>query len=146
MLPESEYQSCSPAHRSAGATTAPDGRRMSNNVEIIGGSLMVQHYIEDVGQPDHLRLVSSRTYLRLLENLCAVASAGVTYIPPVVALVIGVFLLGDSINPIGYAAMILILSGVAAQPCQQVGKRLQTRRARRHTWLVFRLCEEIIVR
>ena len=27
-LRESEYQSCSPAHCSAGATTAPDGRRM----------------------------------------------------------------------------------------------------------------------
>lgn len=58
-LPESEYQSCSPAHCSAGATTAPDGRRMSINVEILGGSLMVQHYIEEIGQPDHLRLVSN---------------------------------------------------------------------------------------
>jgi len=57
-LPESEYQACSPAHCSAGATTAPDGRRMSINVEIIGGSLIVQHYIEEIGQPDHLRLVS----------------------------------------------------------------------------------------
>ena len=35
-LPESEYQSCLPAHFSAGATTAPDGRRMSINVEVIG--------------------------------------------------------------------------------------------------------------
>src|SRR5450432_4739046 len=58
-LSESEYQSCSPAHCSAGATTAPDGRRMSINVEILGGSLMVQHYIEEIGQPDHLRLVSA---------------------------------------------------------------------------------------
>ena len=58
-LPESEYQGCSPAHYSAGFTTAPDGRRMSINVEVIGGSLMVQHYIEEVGQPDHLRLVST---------------------------------------------------------------------------------------
>jgi hypothetical protein len=57
-LPESEYQSCSPAHCSAGATTASDGRRMSINVEILGGSLMVQHYVEEIGQPDHLRLVS----------------------------------------------------------------------------------------
>ena len=57
-LPESEYQACSPAHYSAGATTAPDGRRMSINVEVIGGSLIVQHYVEDVGRPDHLRLVS----------------------------------------------------------------------------------------
>jgi hypothetical protein len=57
-LPESEYQACSPAHCSAGTTTAPDGRRMSINVEIIGGSLMVQHYVEEIGRPDHLRLVS----------------------------------------------------------------------------------------
>src|SRR4029453_84820 len=52
-------------------------------------------------------------YYYIVENLGAVAAAGVTYIPPVVALVIGVFLVGDTINPIGYAAMILILSGVA---------------------------------
>jgi hypothetical protein len=57
-LPESEYQACSPAHYSAGATTTPDGRRMSINVEVIGGSLMVQHYVEDISRPDHLRLVS----------------------------------------------------------------------------------------
>jgi hypothetical protein len=57
-LSESEYQSCSPAHCSAGATTAPDGRRMSINVEVLGGSLMVQHYTEEIGQRDHLRLVS----------------------------------------------------------------------------------------
>lgn len=58
-LSESEYQSCSPAHCSAGTTTAPDGRRMSINVEVLGGSLMVQHYVEEIGQPDHLRLVST---------------------------------------------------------------------------------------
>ena len=58
-LPESEYQSCSPTHCSAGATTALDGRRMSINVEILGGSPMVQHYIEEIGQPDPLRLVSN---------------------------------------------------------------------------------------
>ena len=32
---------------------------MSINVEILGGSLPVQHYIEEIGQPDHLRLVST---------------------------------------------------------------------------------------
>ena len=58
-LPESEYQWCSPAHCSAGATTSPDGRRMSINVEILGGSLIVEHYIEEVARPDHLRLVST---------------------------------------------------------------------------------------
>jgi hypothetical protein len=57
-LPDAEYQACSPAHIAAGATTAPDGRRMSINVEVIGGSLMVQHYVEDIAEPLHLRLVS----------------------------------------------------------------------------------------
>ena len=58
-LSESEYQSCSPAHVSAGATTAPDGRRMSINVEVLGGSPMVQHYVEEIAEPHHLRLVSN---------------------------------------------------------------------------------------
>jgi hypothetical protein len=46
-------------------------------------------------------------YYFIVENLGAVAAAGITYIPPVVAMVIGVFLVGDTIHPIGYAAMIL---------------------------------------
>ena len=58
-LQESEYQWCSPAHCSTGATTPTDGRRMSINVEILGGSLIVQHYIEEVARLDHLRLVST---------------------------------------------------------------------------------------
>lgn len=57
-LPESEYQGASPAHNACGMTTTPDGRRMSINVEILGGSLMVQHYVEEIGKPHHLRLVS----------------------------------------------------------------------------------------
>ena len=59
-------------------------------------------------------------YYFIVEHLGAVAAACVTYIPPVVALVIGVFLVGDTIHPIGYAAMILILSGVAVL---QLGSR-----------------------
>ncbi len=58
-LPESEYQACSPAHRSADATTSPDGRRVSVNVEILGASLMVQHYVEQTGEPHHLKLISN---------------------------------------------------------------------------------------
>jgi hypothetical protein len=57
-LPDKEYQGCSPAHVAAGFTTAPDGKRMSINVEIIGGSLMVQHYVETLAQKDHLVLES----------------------------------------------------------------------------------------
>lgn len=45
-------------------------------------------------------------YYFVVEHLGAVAAAGVTYIPPVVALVIGVFLVGDTTHPIGHAAMI----------------------------------------
>ena len=59
-------------------------------------------------------------YYFIVENLGAVAAAGVTYIPPVVALVIGVFLAGDVIHSLGYIAMVLILSGVALL---QVGSR-----------------------
>jgi hypothetical protein len=62
-LPESEYQSCAPAHCAAAATTSPDGRHMSINVEIVGKSLMVQHYIEEIGERDHLRLVSNSDLL-----------------------------------------------------------------------------------
>jgi hypothetical protein len=58
-LSESEYQSCSPAHSSAGVTTAPDGQRMSINVEVLGGNPMVQHYVEEIAEPHHLRLVSN---------------------------------------------------------------------------------------
>jgi len=57
-LAEHDYQDCSPAHVAAGFTTAPQGERMSINVEIIGGSLMVQHYVETLGRKDHLILDS----------------------------------------------------------------------------------------
>ena len=58
-LPDAEYQRCSPAHLAAGATTTDDGRRMSLNVETIGGNLMVQHYVEDIGEKHHVRLLST---------------------------------------------------------------------------------------
>jgi hypothetical protein len=57
-LPEHEYQACSPAHIAAGFTTTPAGKRMSINVETIGGSLMLQHYVETLGEKDHLILES----------------------------------------------------------------------------------------
>lgn len=53
-LPDEEYQGCSPAHFAAGATTSRDGRRMSINVEVIGGVPMVQHYVEVVAEKHHL--------------------------------------------------------------------------------------------
>jgi hypothetical protein len=47
-----------PDHIAAGATFADDGTRMSINVEKIGGSLLVQNYVEHVGEKDHAKLVS----------------------------------------------------------------------------------------
>ena len=58
-LPEPEYHACSPAHCTAGVSTAADGRPMSIHVEILGESPIVQHYIEEIGEPHHLRLVSN---------------------------------------------------------------------------------------
>jgi hypothetical protein len=40
-----------PAHCTAGTTTAPDGRRRSINVEVFGDTLVVQHYVEEIGKP-----------------------------------------------------------------------------------------------
>lgn len=76
-LPDEEYQGCSPAHVAAGFTTTPDGRRMSINVEVIGGSPMVQHYVETLGEPHHLVLdsisdvftPSGRTTIRVVWEL-----------------------------------------------------------------------------
>jgi hypothetical protein len=58
-LPDQEYQRCAPPdHKAAGFTTTDDGRPMSINVEEIGGSLMIQHYVAEVHEPDHCRMVS----------------------------------------------------------------------------------------
>jgi len=57
-LPEHEYQGCSPAHVASGFTTAPDGKRMSINVEVIGDVPMMQHYVETLGEKDHITLES----------------------------------------------------------------------------------------
>jgi len=56
-LTDAEYQACSRDHIAAAASLAPDGRRMSINVERIG-RLIVQHYVEDIALRDRCRLVS----------------------------------------------------------------------------------------
>jgi hypothetical protein len=76
-LPDHEYQGCSPAHFAAGATTSRDGRRMSINVEVLGGVPMVQHYVEQVAEKHRLVLDSvsdlftaaGRTKIRVLWEL-----------------------------------------------------------------------------
>jgi hypothetical protein len=58
QLPDAEYQRCSHAHIAAGTTTTDDGRPMSINVETIGDTLVVQHYVGEVREPHFCRMVS----------------------------------------------------------------------------------------
>ncbi|WP_024510370.1 hypothetical protein [Bradyrhizobium sp. ARR65] len=58
-LPEAEYQRCCPPdHISAGATWTDNGKPMSINVEMIGQTLMVQHYVGEIAEKHHCRMVS----------------------------------------------------------------------------------------
>jgi hypothetical protein len=58
-LPEAEYQRCCPPdHISCGTTSTDDGTRMSINVEMIGATLMIQHYVAEVATATLCRMVS----------------------------------------------------------------------------------------
>jgi hypothetical protein len=58
-LPDAEYQRCAPPdHLAAGSTTTDDGRPMSINVEVVGGTLVVQHYVAEVHEALHCHMVS----------------------------------------------------------------------------------------
>jgi hypothetical protein len=54
---------CPPAHIAAGCTTTDEGRPMAINVELIGDTLLVQHYVGEVLGPRHCRLVSTSDVL-----------------------------------------------------------------------------------
>jgi hypothetical protein len=56
-IADAEYQKCSVSHLAAGSSINADGKRMSLNVEHVG-VLMVQHYVEDVAEKHHCRVVS----------------------------------------------------------------------------------------
>src|SRR5215469_14873600 len=59
-LPEAEYcRCCPPDHISCGATSTDDGTPMSINVEMIGKTLMIQHYVAEVAIPTLCRMVSN---------------------------------------------------------------------------------------
>jgi drug/metabolite transporter (DMT)-like permease len=51
-------------------------------------------------------------YYHIVENLGALAASSVTYVPPVVALLISVALVGEDVPPTGYMALVSILAGV----------------------------------
>jgi hypothetical protein len=58
-LPEAEYQRCCvPDHIAAGVTTTDEGRRMSINVETIGQTLVIQHYVGEITEKHLCRMVS----------------------------------------------------------------------------------------
>ena len=58
-LPEAEYQRCCPPdHISCGTTSTDEGTPMSINVEMIGKTLMIQHYVAEVATASLCRMVS----------------------------------------------------------------------------------------
>jgi len=62
-LTSDEYAACAAGHQSAAQGVLPSGKRVSMNVEVVGGNFMVQHYVEAVAERSHVRGVSSNTVL-----------------------------------------------------------------------------------
>lgn len=59
-LPEAEYcRCCPPDHISCGTTSTDSGTPMSINVEMIGKTLMIQHYAAEVATPSLCRMIST---------------------------------------------------------------------------------------
>ena len=56
-ITDAEYQACSVNHIAAAATRTADGKRMSINIERVG-RLIVEHYVEDIADRAHCRLIS----------------------------------------------------------------------------------------
>jgi hypothetical protein len=59
-MSDSDYQAAARGHRAAGTFTQ-DGRRGSVNVESIGGTLMIQHYLECDAGPRRVEMLSERS-------------------------------------------------------------------------------------
>lgn len=57
-LKDQEYQSCSVSHIAGGSSISQDGKRMSINVERVADNLLIQHYIEEIGEKNHCRVNS----------------------------------------------------------------------------------------
>ncbi|MCQ1574635.1 hypothetical protein [Neorhizobium galegae] len=57
-LSDSEYQACSKDHLAAASGFTREGKRLSINVETIGGDLLVQHYVEQISDRDHCQVRS----------------------------------------------------------------------------------------
>jgi hypothetical protein len=58
-LPEAEYlRCCPPDNISCGTSSTDDGTPMSINVEMIGRTLMIQHYVAETATPQLCRMIS----------------------------------------------------------------------------------------
>ena len=58
-LTDAEYQACAvPDHKACGWSRNADGDLVSINVEVVGGTLLIQHYVAEILEPHHCRLVS----------------------------------------------------------------------------------------
>lgn len=62
-LSDADYRRCSTQHFAAGTSRSDDGRRMSINVERIGETLLFEHYVEDISEAHHCRVVSVSDFL-----------------------------------------------------------------------------------
>ncbi len=56
-IADAEYQRCSASHIAAASSKNAEGKRMSLNVEHVG-VMMVQHYVEELAEKQHCRVVS----------------------------------------------------------------------------------------
>ncbi|MGY2286506.1 DMT family transporter [Pseudomonas gingeri] len=70
-------------------------------------------------------------YYHIVESLGAIAASSVTYIPPIVALLIGVFLAGEHLNTPALLAILFILAGVACLQFDGLAGSRQISRKRR---------------
>lgn len=87
-------------------------------VDMDGAGELFEHLHASLGVIIGLGLlgtgVAYLAYYHLVAVIGPTSAASVTYIPPVIALLIGVVLLGESIRGVDYAATVLILFGVFA--------------------------------
>ena len=58
-LTDAEYQACAvPDHKACGWSRNAAGDLVSINVEEVGGVLLIQHYVAEILEPHHCRMVS----------------------------------------------------------------------------------------
>lgn len=68
-----EYAACASGHQSAAQGQLASGKRFSVNLEVVGGTFMVQHYVEQVAQRDHVVGFSPNTTFFLSDTDCVFA-------------------------------------------------------------------------